>query len=279
MHHRRETFEVGDDVRVVARLGLADLTIETTDDRQVTVSLEASGSRGRELVEGARIEQDGSTVSIEMPRLMLVFGLVPRIRATVTLPAGSAVEVVAGSGDLDARGPLSDVTMRTGSGHVHLSTGWEVELQSGSGDVTVGRAEVLRAKAGSGDIRVGHVAVRGKLTTGSGDITLDQATDVEVTSGSGRIEVGDVVGTTRLRSGSGGISVRRAGEGDLAARTGSGSIRIAVVPGVVAHLDVSTSSGSVRSSLEPTGPAEPGTPTLVLQARAASGSVQIDRAV
>lgn len=90
--------------------------------------------------------------------------------------------------------------------------------------------------------------------------------------------MGNALGTTRLRSGSGRVSVRRAGEGDLAARTGSGSIRIAVASGVVAHLDVSTSSGSVHSSLEPTGPAVPGTPTLVLHARAASGDVQIDRA-
>lgn len=276
---RQDEFLVGDRPRFVGRLGFADVDVTAVDEPgRITVHIEASGRGAQSLLDDVRVEQDGPIVRVDTPRLTFVFGSAPQLRIRVTVPQDAGVQVTAGSGDVVLRGRLDGARIRTGSGDVQIDRGSDIEVQSGSGDVRIGDAAALAVKTGSGNLRAEHIE-RASLSTGSGRIEIDSGSDVEATCGSGEIDAGALDGVCALRTGSGGVTVRRAGAGSLSAVSGSGSIRVAIVGGIAANLDVRTASGRVHSTLEPTGPAEPGTPVLVLNASANSGSVRLDRAV
>lgn len=125
----------------------------------------------------------------------------------VRVPAGLAVQVVSGSGDVDARALAS------------------LDYKAGSGDLQANRIkEALAIEVGSGDVKgsdVGSVDIRG---TSSGDIQLrDVRGDVRVGgAGSGDLQFDNV---------GGGVSIGSVGSGDV----------------VLAHVDGDASVDSIGS--------------------------------
>ncbi|ACQ79974.1 conserved hypothetical protein [Beutenbergia cavernae DSM 12333] len=278
---RLHRFDVGAEPRLVAQLGLADVEIDATGPGgHVVVDLETFGSKARDLLERTSVEQDGSTVRIDMPRVSTFFGLSPRMRVRVQVPAGTAVDLGAGSGDVSVRGELGGAHVETGSGGIDLESVHEAEIKAGSGDVRVGRAHGLRIRTGSGGIRIGEVVGDVAATAGSGDMTVGTVrASTSLTCGSGNIDVEDVSGDAQVKTGSGRVRVARATQGQLSVATGSGTIRVGVAEGTAAHLDVSTVSGRVRSELESVPGAGENDRTLMLRARAVSGNIDLVRAV
>jgi hypothetical protein len=123
----------------------------------------------------------------------------------ITVPAGQAVRLASGSGDIVLTGLGGRVTAGTGSGDVSASglTGKTVLLASGSGDVSAifeRPATSLRATAGSGDVSLTVPGGRYAITasTGSGDRSVSGITDVASAKHS-----------IYARTGSGDVSIRR----------------------------------------------------------------------
>jgi hypothetical protein len=134
---------------------------------------------------GGRIDlQDDCHSSIGLAASMFAFHDPCSVTYRITVPAGQAVRLEAGSGDIALTGLRGRVTASTGSGDVSADglTGKTVRLASGSGDVSAvfeRAATSLRATAGSGDVSLSVPAGRYAITasTGSGDRSIGGVTD------------------------------------------------------------------------------------------------------
>lgn len=202
--------------------GAEDVTVEAAAGAP---RLEARARRGVFGGGDVRIVQAaGGRVSVKtdcgFPRTVLACGGSLR----VLVPPGTAVEIDAGSGDIDVRGIRARVFADTGSGDIRVDdvAGPELRLDTGSGDVAGAgvRAARLQAKTGSGNIELTADGAPDDVfvDTGSGDVEMtvpDEVYDVGAESGSGDQEVtvrSDSASARRLRvkTGSGDVTVRPA---------------------------------------------------------------------
>ncbi len=127
--------------------------------------------------------------------------------------------------------------------------GVALNLHSGSGDVTtedVGR--FLTASSGSGNIRARGISGPADLQSGSGDITVDQRTggDVKARTGSGNVRIHGFNGTLTARSGSGDIDADGHLTGNALLESGSGNVRLHLGSDAHFNLEASTGSGDIR---------------------------------
>jgi hypothetical protein len=167
--------------------------------------------------------------------------------------------------------------------------GVALNLHSGSGDVEVEHVgRYLSAASGSGNLRAHGIGGAADLGTGSGDIDLDLtgSGDIKVKTGSGTIKVHGLNGGITARSGSGDIEADGHLTGAANLSAGSGSIKMHLAPDTHFNLEASTGSGEINVNF-------PGAPKqgddsrhhltasingggAPLEARTGSGDIEID---
>jgi DUF4097 and DUF4098 domain-containing protein YvlB len=128
----------------------------------------------------------------------------------------------------------------------------------------------------SGDAIGGHLSFKGA----SGDLDIGSiAGGALIRSASGDISVRRLDGPSTLTVGSGDIELREVGAGLVNVRAISGDVQIGVREGMGIWMDVSSTSGDVRSGLDPVprGEASDGEPQLELTVSTVSGDVDINR--
>jgi DUF4097 and DUF4098 domain-containing protein YvlB len=252
------SFDTPGDVTV--RVSVSSPDIEITTWNQATTQVELVPRRNDKATMEAletttvacRPTSDGFEVVVEQQRRNLSFGRGPSLVVRVRCPEGTAVEVHGSSADVVCRGTLRSLRSRTASGDVTAEavTG-HVSADAASGDIKVASCGSISAKLASGDVDAGTVSGAAEVTTVSGDITIR--------SWSGK--------TARLQAVSGDVTLR-------------------LVPGRRVHFDVSSISGSTRSSLDPMGDQRAAFPdgagddsTIAdIWIRTVSGDVSIERA-
>lgn len=266
--------------------GLVELAIELGAGSVVVRATEAATQAGvtRITVEGehadrVRVDAAGTRLSIIGPRLRpLMAGEAGRIALDVTVPVGSVVAARAGSAELDLRGELGALRLRTGSGAVgvELATGPAV-IETGSGSIRVGEAHAeLRVKSGSGEVVVDTADADVAVSTGSGDVTLGtMSATARVKTGSGSLRVARASGDVALSTASGDLEVGSAGRGRISGKGASGDITVTVPAGVPVWTDVSTVSGRIRSSLRGAGQPAPDQDHVEVRARTMSGNISL----
>jgi DUF4097 and DUF4098 domain-containing protein YvlB len=89
-------------------------------------------------------------------------------------------------------------------------------------------AEELDVRSISGNIDVERSTARCRLQTKSGHAACRTAADAQVSTLSGRIRLDETTGKVRAQTVSGAVDVGTAAKGDVAVRTISGSVRVAV---------------------------------------------------
>jgi len=158
---------------------------------------------------------------------------------TIRVPAGSRVEVSTVSADISTAGLEG-----------------RVELQSVSGNIVVGGApSELEAQTVSGELDVERSPDRSELASVSGDVTVKWAEGaVEAASVSGDVIIRDgTLSRAELATTSGNVRC----EADIAVRGSvdmesmSGNVVMVVSAGLAADFEISTFSGSIRSSIGP----------------------------
>jgi DUF4097 and DUF4098 domain-containing protein YvlB len=158
-------------------------------------------------------------------------GLVVRL----VVPPATTIEGSSGAADLDANGSLGGLTFKTGSGDLRFDdVSGDVHLTCASGDIE-GRSVGghLGFKGASGDIDVGTVGTGATVRSASGDIRI------------GRLD-----GSTIITVGSGDVTLQQVGPGSVNVRAVSGDVEVGVRGGLGVWLDVSSTSGDVRSALD-----------------------------
>ncbi|NED98757.1 DUF4097 family beta strand repeat-containing protein [Phytoactinopolyspora halotolerans] len=267
---------------VKARSGRVRITAEDVTEATVDAQPSRAGDDdAAEVIERSRVEQHENALSIDLSRRGAGLGVLrdAPVDLNVTVPLSSTVSVQAGSADVTLIGGLGDVVATAGSGDVVVERCADVTLKTGSGDIRVDGATGIEANAGSGDILVQNCSGPIDAETGSGSVHIDHVGDrAEIRASSGDIEIAEMAAVLDARTASGDIRIRRALEGEIAAKTASGDITVAIEAGTVARLDCSSASGRVRSELEPSGEPAGDERKIHVASRAASGSVTIVRA-
>lgn len=260
----KQTFETSGSLSVSVRVPAGRVRIRTTPGTAAVV--ETSGEKNEEdLRVELRPGEGGDQLVIEhdWKRAWGLFSFGQGLEVDVEVPEGSSVACDTGSADIQADGALADLTLRTASGDVRFA---EV-----SGDVTV--------KNGSGDVtgaRVGHDI---SVHSASGDVNVEAvAGDVVARTASGDVTFGSVDGDLHVSVVSGDVRVRSLAGGKAYARTVSGDIEIGVAEGTGVYLDLGSTTGDVRSDLEPAAGPGRGDAQLDLEASSLSGDVRVRRA-
>lgn len=196
---------------------------------QIGTDLAASAA---DAIEQTRIDMVAGRLVVRAPK-QLPLRHIP-LALTVRAPAGSHLEVKAGSARVTATGTAGRASLHTTSGETALerATG-AVTVRTGGGGVSLGPTPSgLHVRTGGGDVRLAEV--RGSAT---------------VATGTGAVHVAAAEGELVVRSGSGDVTVANAGLGSVNVRTGSGSVRVGVRSGVHAEIDVTSGSGTASSEL------------------------------
>jgi hypothetical protein len=212
------------------------------------------------VVSEARIELVDRRLIVHGPKRHRMVPLVVTVRA----PAGSNLEIAAGSADMTVTGPAGKVKLHTGTGSVTMDRAdGNAEINSGSGTLRLGpMLGGLRARSGSGEIEVSSVGGSSTLITGSGDVWL-----------------GAVQSDVRVRTGSGDLTVADAAVGSVELITGSGDIRVGVRGGTAAMVDLKSGSGQARSELDVSDTPPAQAPLLQLRGRTGSGNAVVTSAI
>ncbi|HEX4703778.1 MAG TPA: DUF4097 family beta strand repeat-containing protein [Pseudonocardiaceae bacterium] len=283
---RKEFFDASRPLDIDLVLGAGRVTIALVEEPGATVEVRHDPSASNAWMEGlsnvlswfggqfgegaddakysavheARIDLIGRRLIVHTPKRQR---LVP-LAVTVRAPAGSNLEISAGSADMTVTGPAGRVKLHTGSGSVALDRAdGPAEINSGSGALRLGPMLAgLRARSGSGEIEVSSVGGATTLITGSGDVWL-----------------GAVQSDVRARTGSGDLTVADAACGHVELITGSGEIRVGVRSGTAAMVDLRSGSGQARSELglSDTPPAH--APKLQVRGRTGSGNAVVTAAI
>lgn len=283
---RRQNFDASGPIDVDVSLGAGRVTIALVEEPGVSVELrydpsatnpwmqglsnvlnwfggqfgDAAEDAKASVVREARIDLVGQRLTVHAPKR---HHLIP-IAVTVRAPAGSHLELNAGSADMTVTGPAGRVKLHTGSGAVTIDRAdGAAEIHSGSGALRLGpMLGGLRARSGSGEIEVSSVGGTTTLTTGSGDVWL-----------------GAVQSDVRVRTGSGDLTVADAACGTVELVTGSGEIRVGVRSGTAAMVDLKSGSGQARSELGLSDRPPAHAPTLTVRGRTGSGNAVVTAAV
>src|SRR4051794_26029602 len=163
------TFETPGPITVVVRSGAGRVTVSAEDTQRTTVELTAQNSAGEDAVAEARVEQQRSSVIVDLPRHRGgLFRPHPSVAIAITCPRDSILEVRCDSADVHANGTYAEAIVTTGSGDVLVEdvTG-TAKIKSGSGAVsarTVGKGLVMTT--GSGDVSVDRTGRSASLTSG-----------------------------------------------------------------------------------------------------------------
>jgi DUF4097 and DUF4098 domain-containing protein YvlB len=201
---------------------------------------------------GLQLRLEGEPVDIGVKGMQVK--VQPTVSFTAVVPAGTALCVRTGTGDVGATGPFGSCDLESGYGKITLDQAkGRVNVKSGTGDVLVKAVTADQASVHSGygairvedlqcqDLRVesrsGAVTARNlagkelRLTSGYGDITAVQGTGRLVAeSRSGAVSVQDWTGALDVRSDYGKVSALGTFT-SLAADSKSGAVEVTARPG------------------------------------------------
>ncbi|ATY16595.1 hypothetical protein CU254_24855 [Amycolatopsis sp. AA4] len=212
-------------------------------------------------VRQARIEKTGNRVVVRAAKAWQLRN-VP-VAVTVRAPAGSHLEVRAGSADVTVTGAAGRADILTGSGEVSLERAdGAATIRTGTGAVKLGPTLAgLQLRSGSGSVEAASISGPATLGTGTGNVWL-----------------GAVEGDVMARTGSGDLSVADAASGSLELITGSGEVRVGIRSGVRAEVELASAAGRVSSELDVSETPPEGAVALKVRARTGTGNAVVTRA-
>lgn len=271
----RHAFETPGPVTLRVRVPAGEVEIAADADGRTEVEVTPANHAAEEVLDRVRVESresaGGTRVDVEMPdregagglgRALLGRGT-PAFEVRVRCPEGAALELESRSADLDARGRLGAVAVKTASGDSAVQE-------------VLGSAALASA---SGDVELGRVAGSVNVATASGDVSVGSvAGTLEANLVSGDLEVRDAGASVDAKTVSGDQNLAAVSRGTVSLRSVSGDVSVGVRRGAAVWLDIRTLSGDTHSDLTPEdGPPAEG-PSLEIRINTVSGDVHIGRA-
>lgn len=264
-------FETHSPVNLIVEISKGNVHVECTETSDSVVTVE--GKNADDVV----VEQRGDTITVLEPGRGRIFGD-NALRVDVTVPDTSNVAVKTGSADIQVEGRAGQVQLRSGSGDctVEVVDG-DLQVETGSGEIRVDDVHGnLKVKSGSGDVEIGDAAGAVSVSTGSGDVSIESTHGHSVfKTGSGDLSIGAAHADTSFSTGSGDVSIDLVERGRHSVKGASGDVAIGVRAGVPVWTDITTVSGTIRSSLKGAGQPEDGQDHIELRAKTVSGDIAL----
>ena len=242
---------------------------------------DASNDEDRKAAELTRVEYANGRLLVKAPKLR---SWLPRsgggsINLRIELPAGSHVHGGAALADFTCDGPLGEVRIKTGLGHIRLDRADTLSLRTGIGDVDVdcatGHAEVT---AGSGEVRVRELGSSAVIKNSNGDTWVGVAGgDLRVGAANGNIAVDVSRASVVAKSANGDVRLGEAVRSSVVLETKVGDLEVGIPEGTAAWLDVRAAAGRIHNALDATEAPEPSAETVEVRARTTAGDVVISR--
>ena len=205
-------------------------------------------------------------IVVKVPKREGRFGFLsrgPELHVAIRCPEGADLELTTHSSDLEARGTMGEVTVKSASGDVALEDAGALSFTTASGDLKTGAiAGAITTKGASGDVQVRSIGGPGTINTVSGDVRVGPTDDT--------IAVNTVSGDVELEAAGAAVRVTAV----------SGDVSVATRPGLALWIDAQSVSGTMHSELEVADlpPAGAGGSPVELRVRTVSGDVRIARA-
>ena len=267
MHH---TFSTPTAADLHVQIGAGTVSVTATDTDRTDIEVTGSGA------DDVLVEQVGHRITVKERDVFRMFSSSRPLQVKVNLPTGSDLTARLGSAMLHCQGRLRSCHVASGSGHVRLADTVDLDVMTGSGDVEAHQVGGdLRAKTGSGDMTAHEVTGSADLITGSGDLRL-RAVGGRLTtkSGSGDVAVGHVGGDVSTTSGSGDVEIGEVHRGVVTCRSASGNVSAGVAAGTPTWTDLHTVSGHVAQELDSLGAPADGQAHVELRIRTVSGRIR-----
>ncbi len=259
----RQVYDTPDGLEVAVHVGAGEIDVEVRDTATTSVEIDGYESETPPTVRCEPAAGGGHRLTIEYRTTKKWFAIGRGVEIHLVVPPATTIEGSSGAADLDANGTLEALSFKTGSGDLRFEdVSGDVNLTCASGDIE-GRSVGghLGFKGASGDIDVGTVGAGATVRSASGDIRI------------GRLD-----GSTIITVGSGDVTLQQVGPGSVNVRAVSGDVEVGVRGGLGVWLDVSSTSGDVRSGLESDADGGESSPELELTLSTVAGDISIDRA-
>lgn len=251
-------------------------------DTRVTVLGGEPSDAGREV----RIELVGGQLLVKGPPQRRLGWVLDRLRGSdpfdveIELPAGSQVHATVSTGEYRCEGPLGECRLVTDYGDIRFDEGGPVQLVTRYGEIhvdrAVGHAELTTV---AGDVRVGGVDGSAAITNNYGETRVGEVTgELRVEGLYGEVRVDRAHAGVAARTAYGSVRIKEVVRGVIDLTTTSGELEVGIRAGTAAWLDVSSTTGRVRNSLDPHDGPDGFADTVEIRARTSDGDILIRRA-
>jgi hypothetical protein len=279
------TFVTPEPITVSVELPVGDVRVVASDRSDTTVQIKPT-DESRELdvryAAQTRVERVPGGLLVKAPRQrgLGLLGKPGSVDITIELPAGSGLHGDSSVAAFHSAGRLGEVRIKTSVGNVDLDRTGRLDLSTGAGAITVARIDGdAEVSTGTGRIRLGEVDGAAVVKNSNGGTRIDAvAGDLRVSAGNGDLTVGRADGNVTADAAHGEIRIAQVSRGTAALTTGFGQIEVGLRPGTPARLDLFTSFGRVRNTLNPTDAPDPADAPLTVSARTNHGDITTRRA-
>jgi hypothetical protein len=280
------TFETPEPITVTVELCVADVRIVASERTDTAVDVRPSNRARTGDVAAAhqtRVEYADGRLLIKAPngwRRYAPRGGQESIDVDIELPAGSELRGDAAVAALHGTGRLGECHFKISAGSIDIADAGPVQLRTSAGDITVGRvAGDAELTTSSGALRVESIDGTAVVKNSNGDTRIGEiAGDLRVSGANGDIVVDRARATVVAKTANGDVRFGEVARGAIQAETARGRVDIGVAEGVAAWLDLKTSFGNVRNSLDAAAPPAVGAETVEVRARTAFGDITVHRA-
>jgi putative adhesin len=278
------TFETVEPISVTIAIGVGDVRISASDRRDTVVSVTPSDRSKQpdlQAAENTRVEYSQGILLVKAPRSWkryTPFGGGESIDVAIELPSGSRVEAEADVANFTSRGRLGECRFTTAVGRIRIDETGPLHLSTSGGNVSVDRVTGRGEITGSGQISIGEIDGSAVIKNLNGVIWVGEVTgDLRCNSANGDVTIDRALGAVTAKTANGAVRIGEVVRGSVELGTASGELEVGIREGTAALLDVRSSYGSVRNSLQASDRPAPSDQTVEVRARTSFGDILIHR--
>jgi len=277
-------FDTPTPIEATIDLYSGDVRVTATDRTDTVVEIHPSDTTDASDIHAAeqtRVEfQDGKLlIKSSRPRALPSLRKTRSVQVHVQLPTGSQVRGDTGMGDLRLTGHLGECRLKSGLGNVEADHTGPLRLHTSTGNVTVdavdGDADISTA---SGTLTVNQVTGTATVKNSNGPTTIGRVDgDLRTRSSNGDISVTQAAAGVDAKTANGAIRIGEVRSGSVVLKSSMGDIEVGIGEDTAAWLDVNTSSGRVRNSLDESPSRPDRSLTVEVRAQTSFGDIAIHR--
>jgi DUF4097 and DUF4098 domain-containing protein YvlB len=278
------TFETLEPISVTIAIGVGDVRITASDRGDTVVSVTPSDSSKQSDVQAAentRVEYSQGSLLVKAPRSWkryTPFGGGESIDVGIEVPSGSRVEAEADVANFTSRGRLGECRFTTAVGRIRIDETGPLHVSTSGGNVSVDRMTGRGEITGSGQISIGEIDGSAVIKNLNGVIWVGDVTgDLRCNSANGDVTIDRALGAVAAKTANGAVRVGEVVRGSVELGTAYGELEVGIREGTAALLDVRSSYGSVRNSLQASDRPGPSDQTVEVRARTSFGDILIHR--